>query len=61
MHGSGLIRNILAGVAPLIAAAERERIANLAEAGDVTVYVDDDGSGIAVGVPFAEVIRRSTP
>jgi hypothetical protein len=27
MHGAGLIRNILAGVAPLIAAAERERVA----------------------------------
>jgi hypothetical protein len=27
MHGSGLVRNLIAGVAPLIRAAERERIA----------------------------------
>jgi hypothetical protein len=27
MHGHGLLRNILVGVAPVIAAAERERIA----------------------------------
>jgi hypothetical protein len=41
-----------------IRAAETERIARLAEAGGVLVYVDEDNSGIAVGVPFADVIRR---
>jgi hypothetical protein len=32
MHGHGLIRNILSGVAPLIAAAERVRILALLDA-----------------------------
>jgi len=40
--------------------AERERIIRLAEAGDVMVYIDEDGDGISVAVPFAEIIRRSS-
>lgn len=43
-----------------VAAAERERIAQLAEAWRVTAYEDWDGDGIAVGVPFADLIREGT-
>jgi NTP pyrophosphatase (non-canonical NTP hydrolase) len=41
------------------AATERERIIRLAEAGDLNVFVDVDGDGIAIGVPFAEIIRKT--
>lgn len=48
----------MAAMEETIRAGERERIAQLAEAGDVMVWVDDDGSGIAPGVPFASLIRK---
>lgn len=48
----------MAAMEETIRAGERERIAQLAEAGDVMVWVDDDGSGIAPGVPFADLIRK---
>lgn len=43
-----------------VAAAERERIAELARCWDVTVYFDADGDETAAGVPFADRIRDDT-
>lgn len=52
MHGSGLVRNLLAGAVPLIQAAERERLADRqqvidevkAELDDAFQFTDRDGS-----------------
>lgn len=52
MHGSGLVRNLLAGAVPLIQAAERERVADRqqvidevkAELDDAFQFTDRDGS-----------------
>jgi hypothetical protein len=49
MHGSGLIRNILAGVAPLIAAAERERVTSRPL---VLVWRDERGTEICRSAPI---------
>jgi hypothetical protein len=55
MHGNGLVRNILAGVEPLIRADERERIARFTWDMGVT-YTADDGSRL----PFADLIREGS-
>lgn len=54
----GRLHAALEAAAPLIREAERERIAQLAEAWGVIAYEDWDGDGIALGVPFAGLIRE---
>jgi hypothetical protein len=50
------VRRLLDAAAPHLEAGERERIAALAEKVDAHTYHDDDGSGIAVKIPFTDVI-----
>jgi hypothetical protein len=70
MHGAGLIRNVLAATAPLIAAAERERCAQLAERHDVRyskpVYTPVATVPPTVNLstehaPFADLLRQDQP
>jgi hypothetical protein len=64
MHGAGLIRNIITGVAPLIAAAENERCASLAESAGATYLqlCDDDDQQRVLHThhrrPFADLLRE---
>jgi hypothetical protein len=61
MHGAGLLRNILAAVEPHIRAAERERIAKLAEdygAAYPVTRQDTYGGEYEAGVSFADLIRE---
>jgi len=55
-----LATDILNAVAPLIRAAERERIAAFAECWNVPAYIDNDGDEAAVEVPFADLIRKQS-
>jgi hypothetical protein len=54
MHGSGLTRNLLAGAVPLIQAAERERIRQIAVRTQA-VCTGDEGTSCY----FADLIRES--
>lgn len=63
MHGAGLLCNILAAVAPLIAAAERERIAQLADQHRALYWypgppdIQGGPPPIYRSAPFADLLR----
>lgn len=60
MHGDGLLHNILAGVAPLIAAAERARIRSLAEDREATAWSAPLDANECSRVPFADLIAEDS-